>query len=58
MVSRTAPPGAACDHSYVPTVLIVDDHPSFRGMARTLLENEGFNVVGEAEDGASALEAA
>jgi DNA-binding NarL/FixJ family response regulator len=37
------------------TVLIVDDHPSFRGMARALLESEGFTVVGEAEDGADAI---
>ena len=37
------------------TVLIVDDHPSFRGMARALLESEGFTVVGEAEDGATAI---
>ena len=37
-------------------VLIVDDHPSFRASARTLLELEGFEVVGEAADGASALE--
>jgi DNA-binding NarL/FixJ family response regulator len=42
----------------VTTVLIVDDHPSFRGMARALLESEGFDVVGEAADGASAIEAA
>ena len=41
-----------------PTVLIVDDHPSFRLTARALLEAEGFEVVGEAADGASALEAA
>jgi DNA-binding NarL/FixJ family response regulator len=40
------------------TVLIVDDHPSFRATARLLLESEGFDVVGEAEDGASALAAA
>ena len=39
------------------TVLIVDDHPSFRASARMLLESEGFEVVGEAEDGASALAA-
>jgi DNA-binding NarL/FixJ family response regulator len=39
-------------------ILIVDDHPSFRGMARALLESEGFEVVGEASDGASAIEAA
>jgi len=40
------------------TVLIVDDHPSFRAMARALLESEGFDVVGEAEDGAAAVDAA
>lgn len=40
----------------MPTVLIVDDHPSFRATARQLLESEGFEVVGEAENGASALE--
>jgi CheY-like chemotaxis protein len=40
------------------TVLIVDDHPSFRSTARALLEAEGYEVVGEAEDGASAVEAA
>jgi DNA-binding NarL/FixJ family response regulator len=39
------------------TVLIVDDHPSFRATARSLLEAEGYAVVGEAEDGASALAA-
>ena len=39
-------------------VLIVDDHPGFRTQARALLEAEGFDVVGEAEDGASALDAA
>lgn len=39
------------------TVLIVDDHPSFRASARVLLESEGFDVVGEADDGHSALEA-
>jgi DNA-binding NarL/FixJ family response regulator len=40
------------------TVLIVDDHAGFRSFARALLEAEGFNVVGEAADGASALAAA
>jgi DNA-binding NarL/FixJ family response regulator len=39
------------------TVLIVDDHPSFRASARMLLESEGFQVVGEAKDGESALAA-
>ena len=41
-----------------PTVLIVDDHPSFRLTARALLQAEGFDVVGEAEDGLSAIDAA
>jgi DNA-binding NarL/FixJ family response regulator len=40
------------------TVLIVDDHPSFRGSARAILEAEGFVVVGEAETGAAAVDAA
>ena len=40
------------------TVLIVDDHKGFRSVVRTLLEAEGYDVVGEAEDGASAIAAA
>lgn len=39
------------------TVLVVDDHPSFRRFARRLLETAGFAVVDEARDGASALAA-
>ena len=39
------------------TVLIVDDHEGFRASARALLEAEGFEVVGEAADGAGAFEA-
>ena len=39
-------------------ILIVDDHPSFRASARALLEADGYEVVGEASDGASALEIA
>ena len=42
----------------VKTFLVVDDHPTFRKTARVLLESEGFEVVGEAADGASAIEAA
>ena len=38
-----------CHHERVTTVLIVDDHPSFRSSAHALLE---------AEDGESAIEAA
>ncbi len=37
------------------TVLIVDDHPSFRATARALLECDGFDIIGEARDGAEAL---
>lgn len=40
------------------TVLIVDDHAGFRASARELLEAEGFEVVGEVGDAASAVEAA
>ena len=48
-----------CDHSGMrPTALIVDDHAAFRASAKTLLQDEGFDVVGEAEDGRSALELA
>jgi DNA-binding NarL/FixJ family response regulator len=42
----------------VSSVLIVDDHPSFRASARRLLEAEGFTVVGEAADGHEAIAAA
>ena len=53
-------PGATrCDHPHMAwTVLIVDDHPGFRGFARRMLEADGFTVVGEAGDGGSAVEAA
>jgi DNA-binding NarL/FixJ family response regulator len=37
------------------TVLIVDDHPSFRASARALLEVAGFEVVAEVSDGRAAL---
>jgi DNA-binding NarL/FixJ family response regulator len=42
----------------MPRVLIVDDHAGFRAMARRLLQAAGYDVVGEAADGASALDAA
>jgi DNA-binding NarL/FixJ family response regulator len=35
--------------------LIVDDHASFRAAARRLLEDEGYDVVGEAGNAADAL---
>lgn len=40
-----------------PRVLIVDDHAEFRAWARRLLTSDGFEVVGEAADGASAVRA-
>jgi DNA-binding NarL/FixJ family response regulator len=39
------------------TLLIVDDHEGFRSWAREVLRNEGFGIVGEAADGASAIQA-
>ena len=39
-------------------ILVVDDHAGFRATARRWLEAEGWTVVGEAHDGASALAAA
>jgi DNA-binding NarL/FixJ family response regulator len=39
-------------------ILIVDDHSGFRASARRMLEAGGFDVVGEADDGAAALDAA
>jgi DNA-binding NarL/FixJ family response regulator len=39
------------------TILIVDDHAAFRAQARALLESEGLEIVGEAADGHSALDA-
>jgi DNA-binding NarL/FixJ family response regulator len=40
------------------TVVIVDDHPSFRSSARMLLESDGFEVIGEAATGEEGVEAA
>src|SRR2546421_11770405 len=39
------------------TVLIVDDHPSFRASARRMLEADGYQVIGEVPDGTSAIHA-
>jgi DNA-binding NarL/FixJ family response regulator len=39
------------------TVLIVDDHATFRASARRMLEADGYTVCGEAADGAAALDA-
>jgi DNA-binding NarL/FixJ family response regulator len=57
--TRAGPDGAGQGEQEYPgvarTVLIVDDHPQFRRSARRLLESGGFEVVGEAGDGASAI---
>ena len=37
------------------SIVIVDDDPRFRGIARRLLESEGFEVIGEAADGREAI---
>jgi DNA-binding NarL/FixJ family response regulator len=41
-----------------PTLLLVDDHPGFRSLARRLLEAGGFDVVGEAATGQAAVASA
>jgi DNA-binding NarL/FixJ family response regulator len=51
----SAPP--CQDDGVAATLLIVDDHDGFRRFARELLEAGGYVVVGEAADGASAIEA-
>ncbi len=58
MVYRTDTCASLCHDRDVPrTVVIADDHPSFRASARAILEAEGFEVIGEAEDGESAIAA-
>jgi DNA-binding NarL/FixJ family response regulator len=48
--------GRRREHRAVPvTVVIVDDHAGFRDTARRLLEEAGYDVVGEAADGGGAL---
>ena len=59
VASNSAREVSLCDDAWIvrQTLLIVDDHEDFRSSARTLLELEGFDVVGLAEDGEAALEA-
>lgn len=40
------------------SVLVADDQPAVRSGLRILLESEGFDVLGEADDGAAAVELA
>jgi DNA-binding NarL/FixJ family response regulator len=45
-----------CQHVDMrPSVLIVDDHADFRESASALLEAEGYEVVGAAADGETAM---
>ena len=46
MATRTAGRRGVCDDADVASILIVDDDQRFRGIARRLLESEGFDVVG------------
>jgi CheY-like chemotaxis protein len=45
------------DRAVAATVVIVDDHPDFRRLARRLLSAAGLSVVDEAGDGAAGLAA-
>jgi two-component system, NarL family, nitrate/nitrite response regulator NarL len=49
---------SADNHCVSPTVLIVDDHAAFRALARRVLQADGYDVVGEAADGQTGLDAA
>ena len=42
----------------VPRLLIVDDSPITRRLLRTLLEQQGYEICGEAEDGIQAIDLA
>jgi DNA-binding NarL/FixJ family response regulator len=52
------PTGVCDDQDVRPSVLIVDDHADFREAASTLLETEGFDVVGAEAHGDAAIAAA
>jgi two-component system, NarL family, nitrate/nitrite response regulator NarL len=49
--------GAGEDGDVPRTVLIVDDHAGFRRRARRALEADGYEVIGEAPNGAAGIEA-
>jgi CheY-like chemotaxis protein len=53
-VSRTDAGLGVCDRLPMRTLLIVDDHASFRAVVRAAL-SEAFTVVGEAADGTQAV---
>jgi CheY-like chemotaxis protein len=56
-IQEVSPRDVCDDLPVAATVLVVDDHPSFRRFAGRLLQAAGFSVVDEAVDGASALAA-
>jgi len=45
------------NHTVSPTVLIVDDHATFRTTVRAVLEADGYDVIGEASDGNAGIAA-
>lgn len=53
--TRQSQPVARADAA---TVLVVDDDAAFRALLRQLLEDEGFEVLAEAVNGAEAIELA
>lgn len=53
--SPVAPGFGSWEHGRVTSLVIVDDHAGFVSAARRLLTAEGFEVVGEASDGASGV---
>jgi DNA-binding NarL/FixJ family response regulator len=53
-MKRIHPPTATSERPV--TVMLVDDHASFRASTRWLLETEGYVVIAEAASGESALE--
>jgi DNA-binding NarL/FixJ family response regulator len=57
-VLPTTVDGMTIDFAMATTILIVDDHVGFRSCARELLTSDGFEIVGEADDAASAVAAA
>jgi DNA-binding NarL/FixJ family response regulator len=42
----------------VPSLFIADVNPSIRYLIRSLLEHEGYEIYGEAEDGVPAIDSA
>jgi DNA-binding NarL/FixJ family response regulator len=55
---RDPRPQQAADGPVPLRVLIVDDHARFREVARQTLVSAGFDVIGEAADGADAVDLA